>query len=59
VWFVSGCLAGPIFSARGEQFVCFEPMTAPTSVLGSGGGLRRVGPGAAFTAVFRIAVAAV
>jgi hypothetical protein len=32
-------------------------MTAPTNALRSGDGLRRVAPGAAFTAVFRIAVA--
>ena len=55
--FVSGYPAGQIFSPPGAQFVCFEPMTAPTNVLRSGDGLRRVAPGAAFTAVFRIAVA--
>ena len=55
--FVSGYPAGQIFSPPGAQFVCFEPMTAPTNVLRSGDGLRRVAPGAAFTAVFRTAVA--
>jgi galactose mutarotase-like enzyme len=57
VTFVTGYPAGQIFSPPGAQFVCFEPMTAPTNALRSGDGLRRVQPGAAFTAVFRIAVA--
>jgi galactose mutarotase-like enzyme len=58
VTLVTGYPAAQIFSPRGAQFVCFEPMTAPTNVLRSGDGLRRVAPGAAFTAVFRIAVTA-
>jgi aldose 1-epimerase len=58
VTFVSGYPAAQIFSPPGAQFVCFEPMTAPTDALRSGYGLRRVAPGAAFTAVFHIAVAA-
>jgi aldose 1-epimerase len=57
VTFVTGYPAGQIFSPPGAQFVCFEPMTAPTNVLRSGDGLRRVEPGAALTAVSRIAVA--
>jgi galactose mutarotase-like enzyme len=56
VTFVAGYPAAQIFSPPGAQFVCFEPMTAPTNVLRSGDGLRRVQPGDAFTAVFRIAV---
>ena len=58
VTFATGYPAAQIFSPRGAQFVCFEPMTAPTNVLRSGDGLRRVEPAASFTAVFRIAVAA-
>jgi aldose 1-epimerase len=58
VMFATGYPAAQIFSPPGAQFVCFEPMTAPTNVLRSGDGLRRVPPGAAFTAVFRIDVAA-
>jgi galactose mutarotase-like enzyme len=57
VTFLTGFPAGQIFSPPGAPFVCFEPMTAPTNALRSGDGLRRVAPGAAFTAVFRIAVA--
>jgi galactose mutarotase-like enzyme len=56
VTFATGYPAAQIFSPPGAQFVCFEPMTAPTNVLRSGDGLRRVPPGAAFTAVFRIGV---
>jgi aldose 1-epimerase len=44
------------FSPSGAQFVCFEPMTAPTNALRTGDGLRRVKPGDTFTAVFRIDV---
>ena len=56
VTFLSGYPAAQVFSPRGAQFVCFEPMTAPANALRSGDGLRRVAPGAAFTAVFRIDV---
>jgi aldose 1-epimerase len=56
VRFVAGYAAAQVFSPPGGPFVCFEPMTAPTNALRSGDGLRHVGPGAAFTAVFRIAV---
>jgi aldose 1-epimerase len=58
VTFATGYPAAQIFSPRGGQFVCFEPMTGPTNVLRSGDGLRRVEPGGSFTAVFRIDVAA-
>jgi galactose mutarotase-like enzyme len=56
VTLVRGYPAAQIFSPPGGQFVCFEPMTAPTNVLRSGDGLRRVAPGGAYTAVFRIDV---
>ena len=58
VTFVTGYPAAQVFAPRGGQFVCFEPMTAPTNVLRSGDGLRRVAPGADFTAVFTIGVEA-
>jgi aldose 1-epimerase len=58
VTFATGYPAAQIFSPPGAQFVCFEPMTAPTNVLRSGDGLRRVPPGRSFTGVFRITVAA-
>lgn len=56
VTFVRGFPVAQVFSPSGAPFVCFEPMTAPTDALRSGTGLRRVAPGDAFTAVFRIAV---
>jgi galactose mutarotase-like enzyme len=52
----SGYPAGQIFTPAGAQFICFEPMTAPTNALRSGAGLRRVMPGDSFTAVFSIRV---
>jgi hypothetical protein len=42
VTFVRGYPAAQIFSPPGAQFVCLEPMAAPTNVLRSGDGLRRV-----------------
>lgn len=58
VTFASGYPAAQIFSPPGGQFICFEPMTAPTNALRSGDGLRRVKPGRSSTAVFRIDVTA-
>ncbi len=52
----SGYPAAQVFSPPGQQFVCFEPMTAPADALRSGFGLRHVTPGRSFTAVFEIAV---
>ncbi|HKG65240.1 MAG TPA: aldose 1-epimerase [Solirubrobacteraceae bacterium] len=50
----SGYPAAQVFSPRGEDFICFEPMTAPTNALRSGAGLRRAAD--EFTASFSIAV---
>jgi aldose 1-epimerase len=52
----SGYPAAQVFAPRGKDFVCFEPMTAPTNALRSGAGLRRVAPGDTFSATFSIAV---
>jgi galactose mutarotase-like enzyme len=56
VTFERGYPVGQVFAPAGSQFICFEPMTAPTNALRSGVGLRRVMPGREFTAVFSIAV---
>jgi galactose mutarotase-like enzyme len=56
VVFDSGYPAGQVFAPRGSEFICFEPMTAPTNALRSGAGLRRAVPGDVFTAVFSIHV---
>ena len=53
----AGYPAAQVFAPRGEDFICFEPMTAPTNALRSGEGLRRVEPGERFSATFSIAVA--
>jgi galactose mutarotase-like enzyme len=46
-----------VFAPRGENFICFEPMTARTNALVSSTDLPMVGPGEAFRAAFRISVA--
>jgi aldose 1-epimerase len=45
-----------VFAPKGKDFVALEPMTAPTSALTSGQGLRLVEPGKEFPAAFRIGV---
>ena len=54
VEFVTGYPYAQVFAPPGEDVVCFEPMTAPTSALASGDGLRTVDPGETFEAVFAI-----
>jgi aldose 1-epimerase len=45
-----------VFAPRGKDFVALEPMTAPTSALTSGRGLRLVERGQEFRVAFRIVV---
>jgi len=45
-----------VYAPEGKDIICFEPMTAPTNALVTGDGLRRVEPGAEFSARFSIAV---
>jgi aldose 1-epimerase len=47
-----------VFAPQDMDYVAFEPMTAPTSALTSGRGLRVVAPGGQFRAAFRIRVEA-
>ena len=56
VVFEEGYPVAQVFAPEGSDFICFEPMTAPTNALVSGDGLRCVDPGADFTARFSIAV---
>lgn len=55
--FLEGYPYAQVFSPAGENFICFEPMTAPANALVSGADLRVVGPGEELRASFRIAVA--
>jgi galactose mutarotase-like enzyme len=52
---LEGFTHGQVFSPEGADFVCFEPMTAPTNALVSGDGLRILAPADALKASFRIA----
>jgi galactose mutarotase-like enzyme len=47
-----------LYAPAGGDFVCFEPMTAPTNALVSHEGLRLIEPGEAFHAAFAISVQA-
>jgi galactose mutarotase-like enzyme len=45
-----------VYAPPDKQFICFEPMTAPTNALVSGADLPAVQPSATFRAVFSISV---
>ena len=53
---VSGYTHAQVYAPPGKDFVAFEPMTAPTSALTSGRGLRLVLPGEELHTAFRIRV---
>lgn len=46
-----------VYAPPGQNFICFEPMTAPTNALISGDGLTVVPPGGEHRTAFSIAVA--
>ncbi len=56
VEFLAGYRYAQIFAPKDKAYVALEPMTAPTSALESGRGLRLVEPGGQFRAAFRIRV---
>jgi aldose 1-epimerase len=56
VSFLAGYSVVQIFAPPGADFICFEPMTAPTDALRSGHGLVSVEPGRHFSASFAITV---
>jgi len=56
VTFLEGYRYAQIFAPKEKDFIAIEPMTAPTSALSSGTGLRVLEPGTKFLAAFRIAV---
>ncbi len=43
-----------IYAPPGKDFICFEPMTAPTNALRSGEGLTVLAPGEEYRATFRL-----
>jgi galactose mutarotase-like enzyme len=45
-----------VYSPPGAEFICFEPMTAPTNALRSSDHLPVVAAGESFTAAWTIAV---
>ena len=55
---VSGYPFSQIYAPPGKDFICFEPMTAPTNALRSGDGLTVLAPGHEYRGEFRIAFSA-
>jgi aldose 1-epimerase len=56
VTFLAGYPFAQVFAPPASDFVCFEPMTAPTNALVTGDALRRVVAGRVFRASFEIRV---
>lgn len=54
--FLEGYPGAQVFTPARAQFICFEPMTAPTNALRSGEGLRTVPAGESRSARFSISV---
>jgi aldose 1-epimerase len=57
VAFLTGYSFAQVYAPIGQQFICFEPMTAPTNALNSGDGLQVVAPGDSYRAEFRVGFA--
>jgi aldose 1-epimerase len=56
VTFLEGFPYAQVFAPKYKDFIALEPMTAPTSALTSGQGLRVIEPGSEFRASFRVSV---
>jgi aldose 1-epimerase len=54
--FGSGFSYAQVYAPPGHEFICFEPMTAPSNALISGDGLALVGSGGQYRAAFSISV---
>jgi galactose mutarotase-like enzyme len=57
VEFLDGYSFAQVYAPDGKDFVCFEPMTAPTNALISADGLQLVHPGDEHRAAFGIRIA--
>jgi aldose 1-epimerase len=55
---LAGYCYAQVFAPKDKDYIALEPMTAPTSALTSGRGLRLVEPGGTFRAGFRIHIEA-
>jgi galactose mutarotase-like enzyme len=56
VGFLEGYSYAQVFAPAGTDFICFEPMTAPTNALVSGDGLELVAPRDQYRAAFRVSI---
>ena len=57
--FLRGYRFAHVFAPRDADFVCFEPMTAPTNALATGADLPVVAPGDRYEAAFEVSTATV
>ncbi len=53
---LEGYPCAQVYAPATGQFICFEPMTAPTNALRSGSGLHVLAPGGRYRASFRVRV---
>ena len=56
VRFLEGYSYAQVYAPADQDFICLEPMTAPTNALVSGDGLALVPPGRQYRAAFRVSI---